>query len=101
MRPKHLQQSLAHCRCSGTIAILIFPLVVGAKAHNIQRQCEEVRKDFRDKLPFEFSLKRLRRNVPRVGGAVIEQEGRILRVGQSEQSLTMDLVPAQGACTSY
>lgn len=56
--PKHLEQSLAHCGCSGTMAIIIVTLVVGAKAHNIQLQCEEVRKDFKDKLPFEFSLRK-------------------------------------------
>lgn len=33
-------------------------------------------------------------------GRVIEQK-RTPRVGQSEQSLTMDLLPPQGTCTLY
>lgn len=38
------------------MSILI--LIVGAKARNVQLQNEEVRKDSKDKLTFEFSLER-------------------------------------------
>lgn len=66
---------------SGTsTAIAIFILIGSAEAQNVQIQNEEVRKDFQEKLTFQFSLERKEGISQGWWGRVTEQERRTLSI---------------------